>query len=77
MLAFLLYFLCLSKQLLIATLSVFIAQKIQNRDYVSQNCSGITCGRVLSGELYAQRLQKLTLKVLVAIIDALGHFETG
>ena len=25
----------------------------------------------------AQRFQKLTLKVLVATIDALGHFETG
>ena len=27
--------------------------------YISQICSGITCGRVLNGELYAQRLQKL------------------
>ena len=26
---------------------------------MTQTCSGITSGRVLSGELYAQRLQKL------------------
>ena len=28
-------------------------------DYIVQCCSGITRGRVLNGELYAQRLQKL------------------
>ena len=27
--------------------------------HVIQICSGITCGRVLNGELYTQRLQKL------------------
>ena len=26
---------------------------------VTQMCSGITCGRVLNGELYAQRFRKL------------------
>ena len=26
---------------------------------VIQKCSGITCGRVLSGELHAQKLKKL------------------
>ena len=29
------------------------------RNHLIQICSGITRGRVLSGELYAQRLQKL------------------
>ena len=27
---------------------------------VIQMCSGITCGRVLNGELYAQRFQQLS-----------------
>ena len=27
--------------------------------HIIQMCSGITCGRVLNGELYAQRCQKL------------------
>ena len=53
-------------------------------------CSGITHGRVFTGELYAQTFQKfiyllldlysfddLTLTVLVTTIDALRHFETG
>ena len=31
---------------------------------IIQICSGITRGREFNGELYAQRLQKLTLKVL-------------
>ena len=30
-------------------------------DFVIQICSGITRGRVLSGEFYAQRLQKIYL----------------
>ena len=30
-----------------------------NKDSVIQICSGITRGRVLNGELYAQRFQKL------------------
>ena len=28
--------------------------------FIIQLCFGITCGRVLNGELYAQRLQKIT-----------------
>ena len=43
--------------------------------------SGITCGRVLNEELHAQRLQKLTLKVLVVTIDAqwegMGESDVG
>ena len=32
---------------------------IHNLNYIIQICSGITRGRVLNGEPYAQRLQKL------------------
>ena len=37
----------------------FFLESIWNNDHMTQLCSGITCGRVLNGELYAQRSQKL------------------
>ena len=38
---------------------------IYPRYHIIQICSGITCGRVLSGELYAQRLQEVNLSAFV------------
>ena len=40
-------------------MSVLKVHKISTSTCIIQICSGITHGRVLNGELYAQRLQKL------------------
>ena len=37
----------------------YLNQKYNSFVHIIQICSGITCGRVLNGEFYAQRLQKL------------------
>ena len=41
-----------------------------NINYIMQMCSGITRGRALNGELYAQRLQKLIYLHLINSISA-------
>ena len=43
----------------ITCLISFVNINVGISDYMIQICSGITSGRVLNGELYAQRIQKL------------------
>ena len=49
-----------------------IMQRLQKLIYINQIYSGITCGRVLNGELYTWKLYKIDLSVFV---DRLLHEE--